>query len=86
MVWTVRDELSGGPHPPTRFRAAARGTVRARTRSTMNKKSKSHKLNQLSLRRETLRALTHQELTSVGGGDGYFSKLSDCIFNTCVSH
>lgn len=50
----------------------------------MNKKTKSPKLNKLTLNQETLRALTDHDLTAVGGGVDYYSKLSVCGMNTCT--
>jgi hypothetical protein len=47
----------------------------------MNKRIKT---NKLQLNHETVRTLNNRQLSLVGGGDDYFSKISDCIFNRCV--
>jgi hypothetical protein len=49
----------------------------------MNKINKSTKLK---LNHETVRTLDDKQLTEVaGGGDQYFSKVSNCVFNKCPS-
>ena len=48
---------------------------------TMNKKTP---IKKLTLNHSTVRILGTKELTAVAGGD-YFSKISVCIFNQCVT-
>jgi len=50
----------------------------------MNKKTQTTKLTRLTLNQETLRSLSDKELTAVAGG--YFSVLSNCIFNQCTKN